>query len=64
MLGKLFGGQADHRPCPICGKAVRSHATRCESCGRTIGMPERLRSVRRDQVRLEPIRLGEVREED
>jgi tRNA(Ile2) C34 agmatinyltransferase TiaS len=64
MLGKLFGGQADQRPCPICGKAVESRATRCASCGRTIGMPDRLRSVRREQVRLEPIRLGEVREED
>lgn len=64
MLGKLFGGQTGHRPCPICGKAVDSRATRCESCGRTIAMPDRLRSVRRDQVRLEPIRLGEVREED
>lgn len=64
MLGKLFGSQGEHRPCPICGKAVDQRATRCQSCGRTIGMPERLRSVKRDQVTVEPIRPGEVREEE
>lgn len=64
MLGKLFGGQAGRRPCPICGHQVESRATRCDSCGRTIGMPDRLKAVKRDQVKLEPIRLDEVREEE
>ncbi|HEY8369894.1 MAG TPA: hypothetical protein VIM86_11325 [Thermodesulfobacteriota bacterium] len=64
MFGKLFGGQSGHRPCPICGKMVESRATRCDACGRTIAMPAQLRAVKRDQVKLEPIRLGEAREED
>lgn len=64
MLGKLFGGQPGLRPCPICGRQVEANAVRCEGCGRTIAMPQRLRSVKREQVQLRPIRLGEPREEE
>ncbi len=64
MFGKLFWGQTDHRPCPICGRQVDSRATRCDGCGRTIAMPDTLRSVKREQVKLAPIHLGEVREEE
>jgi hypothetical protein len=64
MFGKLFGVQSDRRPCPICGHDVTAHSTRCESCGRTIGMPNRLRSVKRDEVKLVPLRLGEPRDDD
>jgi ribosomal protein S27E len=64
MFAKLFGTQGDRRPCPICGREVATDATRCEGCGRTIAMPRTLRSVRRDQVKLAPVRLGEPPDED
>jgi predicted nucleic acid-binding Zn ribbon protein len=68
MLEKFFGkadhSKAGHRPCPICGRAVEPQATRCDGCGRTIGMPRTLRAVRRDQVKLAPIPLGESPPDD
>ena len=64
MLGKLFGGQPARRPCPICGHEVEASAVRCDGCGRTIAMPETLRSVKREQVKLQPVRPREPREEE
>ncbi len=63
MFGKLFN-KAERRLCPICGRAVEPQATRCDGCGRTIGMPQTLRAVRRDQVKLAPIPPGEPLPDD
>lgn len=63
MFGKLFG-KAEPRQCPICGRAVEPEAVRCDGCGRTIAMPQTLRAVRRDQVKLPPIHLGEPPRDD